>query len=86
MEEGLITNDDGYIRIVDGKPSPFEQRECFAVSPPINRQDGLTLSLLFKKDTYYTNTDKTIVGIEVDFDGTGYKTTEWDKPITHLYF
>ena len=85
LEEGLITNDDGYIRIVDGKPSPFEQRECFAVSPPINRQDGLTLSLLFKKDTYYTNTDKTIVGIEVDFDGTGYKTTEWDKPITHTY-
>ena len=85
LEEGLITNDDGYIRIVDGKPSPFEQRECFAVSPPINRQDGLTLSLLFKKDTYYTNTDKTIVGIEVDFDGTGYKSTEWDKPITHTY-
>lgn len=85
LEEGLITNDDGYIRIVDGKPSPFEQWECFAVSPPINRQDGLTLSLLFKKDTYYTNTDKTIVGIEVDFDGTGYKTTEWDEPIAHTY-
>ena len=85
LEKGLITNDDGYIRIVDGKPSPFEQRECFAVSPPINRQDGLTLSLLFKKDTYYTNTDKTIVGIEVDFDGTGYKTAEWDKPIEYTY-
>lgn len=85
LEKGLITNDDGYIRIVDGKPSPFEQQECFAVSPPINRQDGLTLSLLFNKETYYTNTNMTIVGIDVDFDGTGYRTAEWDKPIEYTY-
>ena len=85
LEEGLITNSDGYVRLVSGKPSPFERKECFAVSFPMNQKEGQIMIMLLKKDAYYSNTGASITKMEVDFDGSGYKTVAWNTPIRWVY-
>ena len=34
LERGLVTFENEKIRIVPGKPSPYAEKECFAVMPP----------------------------------------------------
>ena len=59
LERGLVTFEDEKIRLVPGKPSPYVEKECFAVMPT----DG-SLPLAFDKSNLFTNTGLDVTKIE----------------------
>lgn len=68
LERGLITFEDEKIRIVPGQPSPYVERECFAVMP----LEG-SLPYVFDKNNFFTNTGLDITKIEYKIDDGSYR-------------
>ena len=68
LERGLITFEDEKIRIVQGQPSPYVERECFAVVP----EEG-SLPLAFDKNNFFTNTGLDVAMVEYKIDNGSYR-------------
>jgi hypothetical protein len=55
--------------------SPYEQHLLFGAAPAVNIADTNVLQLIISNDFYYSNSDKTIHTIQVDYGNeTGYRT------------
>ena len=68
LERGLVTFEDEKIRIVQGQPSPYVERECFAVVP----EEG-SLPLAFDKNNFFTNTGLDVAMVEYKIDNGSYR-------------
>lgn len=68
LERGLVTFEDEKIRIVPGKPSPYIEKECFAVMPP----EG-SLPKVFDKSNFYSNTGLDVTKVEYKIDNSSYR-------------
>lgn len=67
LERGLVTFEDEKIRIVPGMPSPYVEKECFAVMPTEN-----SLPTALNKCILYTNTGLDITKLEAKIGNGNY--------------
>ena len=68
LERGLVTFENEKIRIVPGKPSPYAEKECFAVMPP----EG-SLPKVFDKSNFFSNTGLDVTKVEYKINNSSYR-------------
>jgi len=87
VQQNLFTVSNNQVFDVAGRQqSPYLQRTLFASTPSVNYTGTGTVNVLFKSDLFYTNTNKTISSIQVDFnDHSGYVTIPLNSPYTKTY-
>lgn len=87
VQQNLFTVTNNQIFDVQGRPqSPYLQRTLFAATPSLNYTGNGTVTVLFKSDLFYTNTNKTISNVQIDFnDHNGYITIQLNRPYTKTY-
>jgi len=65
---------------------PYEEKQTFAVAPPILWYKGLSFDVLLPQEIFYSNTTEDIAYIEADFDdGQGYRELPFNEAITVQY-
>ena len=78
LERGLVTFEDEKIRIVPGMPSPYVEKECFAVVP----EEG-TLPYVFDKNNFFTNTGLDVTKIEYKIGNGNYGVIPISSGMSH---
>lgn len=79
-------SDNQLFDVAERTQSPYLQRTLFAASPLVNGSTTGSVTVLFKNDLFFTNTNKTISSIQIDFnDGAGYSTIALNSPFTKTY-
>ena len=78
LERGLITFEDEKIRLVPGKPSPYVEKECFAVMPQEN-----TMPYGFDKNNFFTNTGLELTKVEYKIGDGNYRVIPFLTGLSH---
>ena len=78
LERGLVTFEDEKIRIVPGMPSPYVEKECFAVMPI----EG-SLPYVFDKNNFFTNTGLDVTKIEYKIGNGNYGVIPISSGMSH---
>jgi len=83
---GWLTYSGGQLREVSGKPSPYVQKDLFAVAPKQLIFTANTVSFVFKSDLFFRNNAKSINKLEINFNNEGgYKTVAWNTALSHSF-
>lgn len=87
INANLFTVQNDQLADVPGRPySPYYTRPVFAAAPAVNYSNTGDVSFIFRQDLYYTNNNKTVSSIAVDFaDGRGYVAAGWNEPVSASY-
>ena len=87
VQQNLFTVSNNQVYDVPGRTqSPYQQKLLFGATPVVNYTNTGTVQVLFKPDLFYTNTNKTISTIQVDFnDQNGYITVPLNTAFTKTY-
>lgn len=65
---------------------PYEEKQTFALAPPILWHKDLSFDVLLPQEIFYSNTMEEIAYIEADFDdGQGYRALPFDKAVAVQY-
>ena len=78
LKRGLVTFEDGKIRIVQGQPSPYVEKECFAVMPI----EG-SFPYVFDKNNFFTNTGLDVTKIEYKIGNGNYGVIPISSGMSH---
>lgn len=78
LKRGLVTFEDGKIRIVQGQPSPYVEKECFAVMPI----EG-SFPYVFDKNNFFTNTGLDVTKIEYKIGDGNYGVIPISSGMSH---
>jgi hypothetical protein len=83
---GLLQIVDNQIIDIPGAASPYFTKELFAVAPLSTSFNSLTATFVFDQSLWYTNSNKTIQKLEVNFNNeSGYLMTSWSTPISYTF-
>jgi hypothetical protein len=85
VKKGWLTYSGNRLRDVAGKPSPYMKKQLFAVAPQKMIFENRTVSFVFKSDLFYRNNSKSISGLYVNFNGSGWRQTSLNTAISYTF-
>ncbi|QKG59068.1 T9SS type A sorting domain-containing protein (plasmid) [Hymenobacter sp. BRD128] len=85
LSSGAIQSVNNRLYDVAGQ-NPYQINTAFAVAASAASLPSATASFVFRPDLFWTNSGRTVAGLEADFaDGNGFVTLSWNAPRTISY-
>ena len=86
VQNGWLAYTKGQLWEVQNKPSPYEQRDVFAITPAKFIFESNTLAFEFDSNLFFRNNSLQISGLYMKFEETGaWVQANWNQPVTHTF-
>lgn len=86
VSRGLLRFENEQIKEVLGTASPYLSKELFAVTPCETIFESASVTFVFDRQNYVSNTGLTVNKLEINYnDESGYREVQWGIPISYAF-